>query len=65
MMVEMYSDYEVERLCLGGPFEDTTMQCDDKSAPLVVSERDIEKMRSAIPLLYMLVDAACPSMKCA
>ncbi|MBN2026472.1 MAG: hypothetical protein JW854_06930 [Actinobacteria bacterium] len=61
----MYSDYEVECLYLGKPFEDRTIHCDDISSPVVVSKKDIEKVRSAIPLLSMLVDAACPAAKCA
>ena len=61
----MYSDYEVECLYLGRPFEERTIHGNDSFSTVAVSEKDIEKVRCAIPLLSMLVDAACPAIKCA
>jgi len=59
----MFSDYEVECLYLGRPFEERTIHSDDFISPPGVSENDIEKVRSAIPLLAVLADAACLAVK--
>lgn len=61
----MFSDYEVECLYLGRPFEDWTIHGRDNPSPVVVSEKDIERVRSAIPFITLLVDAAGPATKCA
>jgi len=59
----MYSDYEIDCLYLGRPFEEKTIHAEDTISPVRVSENDIEKVRSAIPLLAVLVDAACLAVK--
>jgi hypothetical protein len=59
----MYSDYEIECLYLSRPFEEKTIHSEDTVFPARVSEKDIEQVRSAIPLLTVLVDAACVAVR--
>ena len=59
----MYSDYEIDCLYLGKPFEERNIHSEDAGKAYEVSEVDIDKVRVALPLLNRLVDAACVAVK--
>lgn len=55
----MFSEYEVECLYLGKPFEEKVLQLENPVSRLqCVSEEDIERLRSTLPLLSALVESA-------